>query len=78
MAAHNTPGAGRPNPELSAESVAPEFVLEQVENPHPKMLTGAVAAREQGGDFWNGYLQAMADATGESPEDLIAWMERVA
>lgn len=53
------------------------FVLERVENPHPVMLAGARAARELGGDYWRGYLQAMADATGESHEALIAWMERV-
>lgn len=54
-----------------------EFVLEMVENPHPVMLAGARVAQERGGDFWAGYLQAMADATGETDEALIAWMERV-
>lgn len=53
------------------------FVLERVENPHPKMLAGALEARAGGGPFWDGYLRAMADATGEAEEALIAWMERV-
>jgi hypothetical protein len=53
------------------------FVLEMVENPHPVMLAGARVARQEGGDYWRGYLQAMADATGEPHEALIAWMERV-
>lgn len=55
-----------------------EFVLDRVENPHPRMLAGAILARDKGGDFWWGYMCAMADATGESPEALLAWMERVA
>lgn len=53
-----------------------EFVLERVENPHPKMLAGALVAQELGGEYWQGYMQAMADATGEPPEALLAWMER--
>lgn len=53
------------------------FVLERVENPHPKMLAGALEARAAGGPYWDGYLRAMADATGEPEDALIAWMERV-
>ena len=62
---------------------ADEFVLDLAENPHPRMLAGAVGARraaaEQGGGaarYWSGYLAAMCDATGESPEDIEAWMDR--
>lgn len=62
------------------------FVLERAENPHPVMLVGARAARARADScfatpvdraYWTGYLQAMADATGESPEALVAWMDRV-
>ncbi len=53
------------------------FSLERTENPHPKMLLGAIEARQAGGPYWEGYLRAMADATGEDDGDLIAWMERV-
>ena len=61
-----------------------EFVLDKTENPHPKMLAGAIHARRTaralGGDrtlhYWAGYLQAMCDATGETPEALNAWIDR--
>lgn len=52
------------------------FVLDLAENPHPVMLRGAKAARTAGGDYWDGYLNAMADATGEAPEALIEWLDR--
>ena len=58
------------------------FVLDLAENPHPKMLAGARRARSMAGNspgdqgFWQGYLTAMADATGCEPADLEAWMDR--
>lgn len=59
-----------------------EFVLERVENPHPKMVTRALAFRACAGRGqrewwrWEGYLQAMCDATGESREAMLAWLDR--
>lgn len=53
------------------------FVLERTENPHPQMLIEAIALRSQGGKQWEGYLQAMCAATGETPEAILAWMDRV-
>ena len=60
-----------------------EFVLDRTENPHPKMLAGALDARNRaitGGRtahfYWRGYLAAMADATGETAEDIERWMDR--
>lgn len=75
--------AGTPAP-------APVFVLDRVENPHPRMLAGAIerraAARATRGwpsshaesvrAEWRGYLAAMSDATGEAPDDIEAWMDR--
>src|SRR5262249_19614136 len=61
-------------PELRDE--AGRFALDQVQNPHPAMLAGALAARDDGGDYWRGYMQAMADATGSPSRDLEAWMDR--
>lgn len=52
------------------------FVLDRTENPHPVMLQGAKAARDAGGAYWQGYMRAMADATGCDPSDLEAWMDR--
>jgi hypothetical protein len=66
------------------------FSLERTENPHPRMLTEALkrrdAARRTRGwpgmasastrAEWAGYLAAMCDATGESPEAIEAWMDR--
>lgn len=49
------------------------FVLDRVENPHPKMLAAAIARREA----WRSYLAAMCDATGETPEAIEAWMDRM-
>lgn len=60
----------------------PEFVLDRTENPHPKMLAGAREARSASHaspfafGFWQGYLAAMCDATGESSEAIAAWMDR--
>lgn len=58
-----------------------DFVLDLDSNPHPVMLAGALAARRRarvGEDvdqaFWNGYLRAMADATGCSVSDLKSWL----
>lgn len=65
--------------------MAEAFSLDRTENPHPRMLAGALAARraarldKRGSDanrYWHGYLQAMCDATGEDSEDIIAWMDR--
>lgn len=53
------------------------FSLERTENPHPVMLAGAIKASEQGGAYWAGYLAAMADATGETTDALLDWMDRV-
>lgn len=70
-----------------------DFVLDRTENPHPRMLAGALACRDlyrqaQAGDpldtgrlmvtlaRWRGYLAAMSDATGETPEAIEAWMDR--
>ncbi len=60
------------------------FVLDLASNPHPRMLAGGIAARRHGGGrhtpyfkgFWDGYLAAMADATGCDPDDLNAWLDR--
>lgn len=64
------------------------FVLDRVENPHPRMLAGALrarrVARELGHDpnglgfvaFWDGYLSAMEDATGCPAQELVAWLDR--
>lgn len=68
-----------------------DFVLDKADNPHPRMLAGARRARSRASDlahagsdtdaahvagFWDGYLAAMADATGCDPADLEAWMDR--
>lgn len=61
-----------------------EFVLDTVENPHPKMLARALKLRERlkvphspaDNHTWHGYLMAMSDATGETPEAIEAWMDR--
>lgn len=59
-----------------------EFVLDAESNPHPKMLAGAVSARRRAvtGEtwaeaYWQGYLAAMADATGCTDDELEAWMD---
>lgn len=60
------------------------FVLDLDANPHPKMLAGAIQARRTaraigGADntyYWCGYVQAMADATGESVDAINAWVDR--
>jgi len=70
----------------------PPFVLDRVENPHPRMLAAALQLRAAAaGTYdgrptteartavraeWRGYLRAMADATGCSPADLEAWLDR--
>lgn len=61
-----------------------DFMLDRAENPHPRLLAGALRARDaatregSGGAtiYWHGYLDAMADATGESTDALNAWMDR--
>jgi hypothetical protein len=61
------------------------FALEQVENPHPKMLTNALMyrriARGAIGDvaenLWLGYRAAMADATGCTTTEIEAWLDRM-
>lgn len=61
------------------------FVLELAENPHPAMLDLALRARRLAklspGEpvlyrYWQGVLDAMCAATGESPEDMNAWLDR--
>jgi hypothetical protein len=66
------------------------FSLDRTENPHPRMLVEALrrrraAQRTRGWPGiasasvraeWHGYLSAMCDATGESPEAIEAWMDR--
>lgn len=52
------------------------FILDDIDNPHPVMLAGAFQARRSGGDYWAGYMAAMADATGCTLLDLEAWMDR--
>lgn len=57
------------------------FVLDRTENPHPRMLKGALSARaaaQASGewDYWRGYLTAMCDATGECPQAIEEWMDR--
>lgn len=68
----------------TGETRAAEFVLDAVDNPHPKMLAGALSARgnrerwpndQLVAAYWEGYLTAMADATGCAPEELQAWMD---
>lgn len=60
------------------------FVLDAADNPHPKMLAGALSARgakerwprdEAVAAYWEGYLTAMADATGCDPGEITAWMD---
>lgn len=74
------------NETSSGGDVTP-FVLDLVENPHPRMLAEALAVRAAAETakgstgrrrraFWNGYLAAMAAATGRTPADLKAWMDR--
>ena len=60
------------------------FALDLDSNPHPRMLVGALAVRAAARrnvvgparHRWEGYLTAMADATGCDPTDLEAWMDR--
>lgn len=58
---------------MSTENDDETFVLERVENPHPRMLRGALVRRAE----WRGYLAAMCDATGETPEAIEAWLDRM-
>lgn len=64
-------------------------MLDAVENPHPRMLAGALAARKVAAQHpacvaefcpyvarWAGYLAAMVDATGCHPGELVAWLDR--
>lgn len=59
------------------------FVLERTENPHPRMLREALELRSRvtfsaiDAGLWRGFLAAMCAATGESPEAIEAWMDRV-
>ncbi len=61
-----------------------DFVLDKTENPHPVMLAGAIEARRTaralGGEralhYWAGYIKAMCDATGETPEAINRWIDR--
>ena len=66
------------------------FVLDREENPHPRMLTEALAARQRAfasqgvagerpidepQSFWRGYLSAMCAATGCDEVEMIAWLD---
>lgn len=61
---------------------AEQFALDKTENPHPRMLTEALAARKAAetsviaASFWGGFMAAMAAATGEPTEALHAWLDR--
>lgn len=60
------------------------FVLDRVENPHPRMLAEGWQLRRRatgGGTIvavarWEGYLQAMCAATGCDEADILGWMDR--
>jgi hypothetical protein len=59
------------------------FVLELAENPHPAMMLRALAIRASAraapdhvtAMFWSGYLDAMCDATGETPDAINQWLD---
>jgi nucleoside 2-deoxyribosyltransferase len=59
------------------------FVLDHGDNPHPRMLTEALELRADArrnvvgpARFrWEGGLQMMAAATGETPQAIEAWMD---
>lgn len=60
-----------------------DFVLDKTENPHPKLLEGAIQARRtaraiggaEGVYYWAGVLDAMCWATGETHEAMNAWID---
>lgn len=60
------------------------FVLDRAENPHPAMLAKALRYRDEARrahagwpvDRWEGYREAMCDATGETAQAIEAWMDR--
>lgn len=61
------------------------FILDLESNPHPKMLEAAIRYRRLAhatpGEpviyrYWQGYLEAMCDATGLPPEQIDAWVAR--
>lgn len=63
--------------------MAEPFILDLESNPHDKMLDGAIRARRlahlapsepQVYRYWQGYLDAMCDATGLNPEEVEAWV----
>lgn len=60
------------------------FVLDEVDNPHPRMLERALNLRRIARSApseplvflpWQGYLDCMCDATGETPEAINAWLD---
>ena len=69
----------------TADGSPETFVLDRTENPHPRMLAAAVKAKaatladpssSAAFAYWQGYRDAMCDATGETPEAIEAWMDR--
>ena len=61
-----------------------DFALDRVDNPHPRMLATALRLRAEArqwhtsgpGARWQGYLEAMCDATGCTPAAMNAWLDR--
>lgn len=57
------------------------FVLDQVDNPHPRMLGEALLARASRFDspeamaYWLGYRAAMVAATGCRTEQIEGWLD---
>lgn len=57
------------------------FKLDQTENPHPRMLVRALAQRRLARmgverSRWQGYWDAMCDATGCTHDEIAAWLDR--
>lgn len=58
-----------------------EFVLDLVENPHPAMLRLVLSARSQKAmslaalAYYNGMVDVMAAATGESIDAIEGWIK---
>lgn len=61
------------------------FSLDLTTNPHPVMRERALGLRRLARMApreplvylrWQGYLEAMCDATGEKPQDINAWLDR--
>lgn len=71
-------------PDKRAGMVTDQFVLDRVENPHPRMREHALQLRRAAraandpvlGAMWLGYLEAMCDATGETSDAMNAWLDQ--